>query len=472
MERDLFHYKKVYFWSLIAMLIGLVAFKFEALFLPFFWDEAWVYMPAIRTMAEQGLSIMPGSIDAELYTGHPLLFYFLAATWIKVFGNSLWVAHSFPLLISIGLLLSVYYVGYKWTKSVFAGTVSAFLVLVQPIFLTQSTFLLIECWLGLLFVWSFYFYFSRNWLGFAVVLVMALWSKESAYCLLPCFGLVAIFEYFILKDSAKVLGLKLAGILGLFLLGFVFFFIQKMKMGWYFFPRHSNWINFDEMNYKFDIAIDILFKNQGKSYFYILAFAALFIGIFKYDYRLKKIQYLQVGGILIFAFGFSLFASINFFSNRYLFGAIPLLMLGCGVFFAAIDKSFLTKIMLPLLVVLAAPNILTSLELKEFSDTELSYTKLLKAQVNMVDYLVSNPPQEQTYAPFLMLVNLSNSKSGFVKEGMRHLCSQVKDTSNVYYLSLPNEHENDFDSILATGKLELVYRAEFDQAWVDLHKKK
>jgi hypothetical protein len=454
------------------MLLGLVAFKFEALFLPFFWDEAWVYMPAIRTMAESGPSILPGAIDAELYTGHPLLFYFLAASWVKLFGDCLWVAHSFPLLISMSLLVSVYYVGYHWTKSVFAAAVSALLVLVQPIFLTQSTFLLIECWLGLLFVWSFYFYFSRKWIGFAVVLVMALWSKESAYTLLPCFGLIALLEYFILKESAKVLGLKWAGILGIFLLGFVFFFIQKEKMGWYFFPRHSNWINFDEMNYKFDIAIDILFKNQGRSYYYILALAALFIGIFKHDFRLKKFQYLQVAGILIFAFGFSLFASINFFSGRYIFGAIPLLMLGCGIFFAAIEKSVLFKYMLPLLLVYAVPNIMTSLALKEFSDTELSYTKLLKAQVKMVDYLVANPPQEQTYAPFLMLVNLSNSKSGFVKEGLHYLSNDVKDSANVYYLSLPNEHEQDFDSIVATGKLELVYRAEEAQAWVDLHKKK
>jgi hypothetical protein len=284
--------------------------------------------------------------------------------------------------------------------------------------------------------------------------------------------LIALLEYFILKESAKVLGLKWAGILGIFLLGFVFFFIQKEKMGWYFFPRHSNWINFDEMNYKFDIAIDILFKNQGRSYYYILAFAALFIGIFKHDFRLKKFQYLQVAGILIFAFGFSLFASINFFSGRYLFGAIPLLMLGCGIFFAAIEKSVLFKYMLPLLLVYAVPNIMTSLALKEFSDTELSYTKLLNAQVKMVDYLVANPPQEQTYAPFLMLVNLSNSKSGFVKEGMHYLSNDVKDSANVYYLSLPNEHEQDFDSIMATGKLELVYRAEEAQAWVDLHKKK
>ena len=99
---------KFYHAFLAILLVGFIALKLEALTLPFFWDEAWVYLPAIRTMAEQGPSIMPGSIDADLYTGHPLLFYFMASTWIKLWGYSLPIAHSFPMLISIGFIVSVY----------------------------------------------------------------------------------------------------------------------------------------------------------------------------------------------------------------------------------------------------------------------------------------------------------------------------------------------------------------------------
>ena len=67
--------KKPQIWGLFCILIGFIILKWDALFLPYFWDEAWVYMPAIRTMAEKGPSILPGSIEADLYTGHPLFFY-------------------------------------------------------------------------------------------------------------------------------------------------------------------------------------------------------------------------------------------------------------------------------------------------------------------------------------------------------------------------------------------------------------
>ena len=101
---------KIYHALLGVLIAAFVLLKLEALTLPFFWDEAWVYLPAIRTMAEQGPSIMPGSIDADLYTGHPLLFYFMASTWIKMWGYSLPIAHSFPLLISIGLIVSAVFI--------------------------------------------------------------------------------------------------------------------------------------------------------------------------------------------------------------------------------------------------------------------------------------------------------------------------------------------------------------------------
>ncbi len=238
--------KQPFVWLSILAIIGLFAIKYEALFLPFFWDEAWVYMPAIRTMAEKGPGIMPGVIEADLYTGHPLLFYFLAGTWIKVFGYSLPTAHLLPLLISSGLLLSVFYVTYQWTKSHYAAFLGLLLVCIQPNFLTQSSFLLIEVWLGLLFVWSFYFYFQRNWIGFFLMVMMALWSKESAYCLVPAFGLLSLYEWMNKRIVAKEFLRHVLVLVMVFLAGFSFFLIQKMNMGWYFFPRHANWINLAE----------------------------------------------------------------------------------------------------------------------------------------------------------------------------------------------------------------------------------
>ena len=464
-------YKDKNFWVLVFAIIGFVAFKYDALFLPFFWDEAWVYMPAIRTMAEVGPSVLPGSIDAELYTGHPLLFYFLASSWIKVLGYSLLTAHSLPLLISIGLVLSVYYVVLNWTQSTFSALVGALLVLVQPIFLTQSTYLLIEVWLGLLFVWSFYFYFEKRWLPFVAIVLMGLWSKESAYTLVPCFVLLAIIEFLFWKEGLKVLFSKLALIIGIFILGISFFVLQKFTLGWYLFPRHANWMNLEDFSYKFDVAMAIVFKDQGRQAYYLLAVMAAVVGLIQYQYRLPKTHILKIMGILIFTLGFMVFASINFFSNRYLFGAIPLMMMACSLLFDSIKEKFYTYILLFLIVVYGFFNIYTSLNKEKFGDTELSYIHLLKAQVGMVNYLHQNPTGAQTYAPFLMLINLSNPYAGFVNKGLPNLSSQLKDSNNMYYLQEPNEPEADFDSLQVQYHLVLVNEEKAGNAWVKLYKK-
>jgi hypothetical protein len=456
-------------WFLLLMLGALIAFKFEALFLPYFWDEAWVYMPAIRTLAEKGPSVMPGCIDAELYTGHPLLFYFLAASWIKFWGYSLWVAHLFPLLISLSLLVSIFYITFQFTKSHFAAILATLLLLVQPIFLTQSTYLLIEIWLGFLFVWAFYFYYQRQWFRFAVILVMALWSKESAYTLVPAFILIAVLEISFKQIRWSDFKWRILAILALFVLGFSFFVLQRIEMGWFFFPRHANWINFDEMNYKFHLAIDILFKHQGRAAIYLASLGLFVVAFFVSKYRLTKEQNLLLGGIAIFSFGYMLFASINFFSTRYLFGAIPLLMMACAILINGFKQQLYIYSVLGITLVYGLVNINNSIENPQFSDVELSYTRLLKAEVEMTQHLDSLSTEKRLYAPFLMLINLSNPYSGMVKQGRPNLSANLRDSSNFYFLALPNEYEPLLDTLKVEQKLILNYRAKYKQAEVDLY---
>ena len=93
-----------YHWLLFLLIIVFILLKLEAMSLPFFWDEAWSYLPAIREMAEKGPSLLPGSIHTELYRGHPLVFYFLSSIWMKLFGHSLPISHLFPLIIYIPVL--------------------------------------------------------------------------------------------------------------------------------------------------------------------------------------------------------------------------------------------------------------------------------------------------------------------------------------------------------------------------------
>ncbi len=466
------HSKKawIYHVALGLIVILFIVFKWEALHLPFFWDEAWVYMPAIRAMADNGPSLLPGCIDPNLYTGHPLLFYYLAATWINLFGYSLPVAHAFPMLISISLLWSIYFISFKWSKSYFVAITSVLLVFMQPIFLTQSTFLLIEVWLALLFVWTFYFYFNRQYFGFSIVMLLALWSKESAFVLVPCFLLVAAHEWFYKHRSAKESLLLLGNIILVFALGFSFFILQKIKLGWYFFPRHANWINFSDLFYKFKLALQIVFIDQMR--FVIFLFGA---ASFAYTYKsfkaieTKLLTLLMAIGILVF--GFILFASINFFSSRYLFACIPLAIMVCAFFIAHYVENKKQYMVMILLLYFGASTINRSIKNPIYSDVELSYTRLLQAEVGLVNHLEKNPPTAQTYTSFLIHELLSYPQDGFVKEKIHELATDVKDTANVFFIAAPNEPDPYLDSLISNKLVKEVFSSNYQQAWIKIYQK-
>jgi 4-amino-4-deoxy-L-arabinose transferase-like glycosyltransferase len=464
-------FKNPYHWLVLVLICCVVIFKWEALGLPFFWDEAWVYMPAIRTMAEQGPSIMPASIDPDLYTGHPLLFYFLASSWIKFFGYSLFKAHLFPLLISILLLVSIYFVVFKWTNSWFSAFLSVLLLAVQPIFLAQSTFLLIEVWLGLLFLWSFYFYFNRNWWGFSIAVVLALWSKESAFCLIPAFILTAIIELLYKTITPKVFVKIALGVVVLFSIGFSFFIIQKIKLGWLFFPRHANWITMADFFDKIEGSVLIIFMKQGRSIIYIISLLVSVVSFGFFKNKLIKSHQIKLLAFLIITIGFMLFASINFFSTRYLFAVIPLLMIGCAILISTIFNTVYQFAAILVFTIVGLVNINNSIEHLYFADVELNYTRMLKAQVEFCQYMETTRPKESIYAPFLVYMNLSRPYAGFIEKDLKNLNPIVLDTSNVYYINTSNETCKELDSMIANKNVYLVKRFENHQAKVELFKR-
>ena len=62
-----------------------IIFKLPHLSLPYYSDEAWSYIPAIHMMETNGLSMLPDALPPDVSRGHPLLFYFLGALWMRVF---------------------------------------------------------------------------------------------------------------------------------------------------------------------------------------------------------------------------------------------------------------------------------------------------------------------------------------------------------------------------------------------------
>ena len=61
------------------MLLLFLLYKLPFMALPYYYDEAWPYAVAIRTVHANGLSLLPTALDPELSRGHPVMFHFLGA---------------------------------------------------------------------------------------------------------------------------------------------------------------------------------------------------------------------------------------------------------------------------------------------------------------------------------------------------------------------------------------------------------
>ena len=133
----------------------LLLIQIQHLSIPYFWDEAWSYMVAVKKMAELGPSLLPGAVPIDYCKGHPQLFYFISSLWMNLFPNSILCMRILPLIVSIGLLLVVFF-GLKKLINLETANVGILLVGVQSTFLAQSILVLPEMMLSFWLVISFF----------------------------------------------------------------------------------------------------------------------------------------------------------------------------------------------------------------------------------------------------------------------------------------------------------------------------
>jgi hypothetical protein len=288
--------------------------------------------------------------------------------------------------------------------------------------------------------------------------------------LLPCFGIIAIIEKLTHRINSKEMLNRFMAIGLLFLIGFSFFIIQKIKLGWYFFPRHANWVTLADFKWKMEVSFMSYFSSDARIYIYSAVVLVLIIG-FIMRIKLPKDQKIICIGTIVFAFIFMVFASINFFSSRYLLGAHSLLLSSAAIILFSIPNTIYQTIMLILVPLFGLNNIDNSLTLNNFSDVDLSYQYLVQAELDMIQYLEEKNYVEKIHAPFLMLVNLTNPYSGFVKKGFTNISSQIESEDNTYFIKVPNEPDPKFDSVKVALNLQLEHRTSCKQGWVELYKK-
>lgn len=229
-------------WAMLLVVVVFICLKIPHLSYPFYCDEGWVYAPAVKHMAINGPSLLPGVIRSDYSRGHPLLFHFLCGWWIRLFGSSNVSLHSFPLLISVGLLVALYE-GCSRLFNRRTAMIVLLLTVTQTIFFVQSSMVELEVMTALLAFLSLYFYVKDQSVAATISLSLLFLTKESGVVFGVVIGCHALLRVFQDKGHLRRNPGRLLVVVIPALLLAVFFLIQKAREGWFLLPLHSSLIH-------------------------------------------------------------------------------------------------------------------------------------------------------------------------------------------------------------------------------------
>ena len=458
--------KNFILFPILLLFFGIKLLDFN---LPYFWDEAWSYIPAIKEMATQGPSLLPNSISPDLYRGHPLLFYFLSSSWLRFFGDELGVMRLFSFLISSGLLVSIYFLAKKLFDYKIA-TIATFTFLIQSVFLAQATFLLPEILLTLFTVLSFHAYFTRKIILLVLWLTLALFTKESGAII---WVTILFSELLQMQKNYSKIGLSksfysLISLTIPILFISTFFIIQKTKVGWFFFPEHIHYLSYTSLLGKLESYSSYLFIYMGRNLLTFIGLIAL-VGI---SIRKKKSLSTKKEILIPFTFfiiSYLLFSSINFYSPRYILSVLPFTTL---IFIFLIYEFLKTKkiILTSVLIIILLNNTWFSLNNKQGNDHTLGYRDLIEVQIKAIDYCEKNNFYTKNITTqFLMKHNLTNKNLGYLKndKSFSNITNTITDSTN-YIIICSNEVDKTIYKKQKLGVLIKTFKK--DKCWTEIYK--
>jgi hypothetical protein len=450
--------------------ITFILIKVQDLSLPYFWDEAWSYLPALKVMSATGPSLMPGAIDTELYRGHPLLFYFLASTWMNIVPGALVWAKLFPLIISIALLFAIYSLA---TEHFNLGTanLSIWLLSIQSVFIAQASFLLPEMLLSFFTVQSIRAFLNHSKWQTILWVSLALYTKESALVLglsLICWQLVNQFYKANKKINLQVF-LHSAYLLLPFLFISLFFILQKIWVGWAFFPEHIGYISLEAFADKAEGYLSYLFIFRGRNLLSFAAIAALLFLVFQKNSQLSTHSN-KIYGIVFFILSYLAFSSLNFYSPRYLLSVLPLILL---LFSLLIQTAFSSKFLLHVMVlaVVSINLIYFSFFRLEPNDHTLGYRPMIKVHQEMCALIEKEVKIETQIAThFLMKANLENPDIGYLKNEKPYTQVSTKASKNTQIVIISNiEQDAALMTFLQDHNKRLVKRFSYENCWAECY---
>ena len=288
--------------SILCLLI-FSAFKYQDLFLPYFWDEMAAYSNAVLYMMDHNISLLPSSVPPEISFGHPLLLPFLLSVVNELFGYSIPLMHACILLISLLLAFGTFLLAQFISKNNAIAFISMVILLFQPVFYAQSTLVLLEIFLTFNIVYGLLFYLKGRYLLASIFASMAVLTKETGLVIAIAFLVFPLLDYVLNKNKEK-LGFKLAISLLPIAIFTAFLLAQKSTYGWYLNPYNINatklTIN-SILQKTWDYSFEFSFIDQGRFILTILVLVStvIYFKRIKWDFKEKSMLLL-----FVFSFGF------------------------------------------------------------------------------------------------------------------------------------------------------------------------
>ncbi len=468
---------KNYNLYLFVAILFFVISKWNALFLPYFWDEAWSYIPAIDEMIQKIPCLIPNCIDPELYRGHPLFFYFLSSFWAKIFENSLFALHSFALLVSILTIVSFFRVSKLFIDKKYALLIAVLLML-QEVFFVQSTFLLPEILITLLTLEAFYAYQKKEYIYFLLTASLLGITKESGIIILGVFALYHLINC-ILRRKRNILSYIWIGMP--FIPITIFFLYQSYILGWFFFPLHTGMIDLSwwSVETKIDIIASFLFVKQGRWGLWVLLGGALLGRILFLRITKSKIGFTKnergflLFSVLFFVF-YCAFSAANFLMLRYLLCLFPFILLFFSLLFSKLlPISFKTLIPMSLLI----PFFIWSNYQNSFNswidDASINGLDMIKVHKETIEFIEKQKWYDKHInTHFLMWYNLTKPPLGYLSstqifENVEYDV-EVKPSTDIVIISRIELKDKEHNRVKDDPSFELIKRVENKKAWCEI----
>jgi len=461
---------------LLLIIIALLIIKFPHLSLPYYSDEGFAFGPAVHLMYKTGPSLLPSGLDPEYSYGHPLLFHFLVSSWMKIFGPTIFVTKTFALLISVLLLISLYLVGKSFFNQE-TGLLAAILMFLQPVFLAQSSFVLLEIFLALLALWTIWAFFKKRWIWYAIFGSMLVMTKESGLFLILAICVWQIIDFILegKRISIKEFFKKYAVILIPAIVFGGFLIIQKMTYGWFFFPLRmkETQLSPDVINFNLMLIRGFIFFLDGRCWLLVGLLISTIAYFFISKTKFTLLQWKIIWFIIIFIGIFWFASAFNFISNRYFLIVISTMVL---VVSAVLVQAFEAKrwLLYPAAILLIFSQAIFAFHHDRNGDDSLGFEDPIIVQRDAIRFLEDmDAYNTHILTHFLINFNMRFPVVGYLS-GDKAFNNTTDQFSEFVELAVISNVElsPELDSLRTNPQLELLRRFERGNAWTEIYQRK